>query len=229
MYHEKTAPDVFDIFHQRHMNHNEIYRAPCVIKAEAIVVDVCQILAVVFEWEKLFQDENSFDWRICLNDPEFHSLPGIVHNPAKLAAFSVEKQAMIRNAYTLYQRLDFREWYREVPIPIPIPSSTTSTETPSSAAVTPTKTAPMDLPLPPTQRQTSTPPEPYPHPYTHRVKWTAGLSNNADFDPLDKVLCYSLDATGANYVIRTVNEVIKSHRIGNDPNFEHRAMWLTRD
>jgi hypothetical protein len=226
MYHEKTAPDIFDIFHQRHMNHNEIYRAPCVIKAEAIVVDICQILAAVFEWEKLFQDEDCFDWRLCLNDPEFHSLPGIVTNPAKLAGFSSEKQKLLQTAYALYQRLEYREWYETVEAPLQ-PSQ------PDAVAATsePTETEGLQQlsAILPIARQESEPPQMYPNPYTHRLQWTAGLSNCIDFDPLDKVMCYRYDDTGKNYIIRSVKEVLKSNRVDDNPNFDKHTMWLARD
>lgn len=247
MYASKVAWPIKRLFQQRKFNYKEIYLAPVVKKSEALMVDCCQLLAKVYDWEALFpahdtdpslDTADTFRWRLVLNDSSFFSLPAVVNNPCVFQLFPPEKQALLTTAYRLFVRIQQRDWYHDTEDHLvdlrhhPVFSHAYSpAASPTSSQV-------------PNHQQSQVPPL-YPAPYVHRVSYVCGLSSNERFDPLQRVLCYLPDYNKTTrsallscdndeqdeslyYHIGTVQQMIETTSGSND-SFERHTMVLTRD
>jgi HD superfamily phosphohydrolase len=242
-YGDKVAPDIHALFMHRRHNGSEIYMARTTQAAAAIVIDVCQILAQVYEWEKLCQDEDSFDWRIVLTDSALTSLPMIVHTPVLMKGLSEDNQALLKTAYTLYTRLQRRQWYPQVkddlddtdesrresmdPLyTVSVASALDYCDERKNSAQTISAPNNSNLFIPSLARSISDPPQLYPASYAHKFRNIRGVSSDCKFNPLKRIRCYT--KVENKYLVRPLLTVLHE-KSGKNPLYEKRITVISRD
>jgi HD superfamily phosphohydrolase len=66
----------------------------------------------------------------------------------------------------------------------------------------------------------------YPASYTHKFKYTCGVSSDRKFNPLERIKCYK--KMGTKYEVRPLLTVLQE-KAGKDPLFEKRITFLQRN